>query len=481
MTLGASTVGGKVTLTAAETGGRTVAASLAADSASFSSLLSTVLARESAEPTPEPTPADAASRRDDKVVAVGSAPADIWPEQAFDLSALDQLNGKVSARIGALALEPGLTISDATLEASFGPQGVSVSKLEGTAIGGKLTSRLDIERGLAGVGLNGSLRIDIASTPEATASAGAGSPGDVASLAVDFSGRALSPAALVSSLTGKGTISAGDATLTGMSPTSIAGVVEAALSGKGPSSGDALLQAVIAAAKQGEVKLGKVEIPVVVGDGAVKLDKVTIEAPDGRSTFSSVIDLASMKLDSEWQIEPRLNRPSAAAQQRSYLPAVTVVYTGKLSALSSLEPTVSTSALERELSVRKMERDVDQLEFLRKQDQARARQERERRKAMEALTPPPAPAPSAAPAPLPPGDATIEPPSSPGANVVTPPGQLPAANGTQPQDPNAGPANGSATASATPDDTSPAGASARPVRKRKPANDEWRPFQTSPF
>ena len=119
------------------------------------------------------------------------------------------------------------------------------------------------------------------------------------------------------------------------------------------------MQAVNAAAKQGEVKLGKVEIPVVVGDGAVKLDKVTIEAPDGRSTFSSVIDLASMKLDSEWQIEPRLNRPSAAAQQRPYLPAVTVVYTGKLSALSSLEPTVSTSALERELSVRKMERDVD--------------------------------------------------------------------------------------------------------------------------
>ncbi len=135
------------------------------------------------------------------------------------------------------------------------------------------------------MGLNGSLRIDIASTPAATVSAGPSSPGDVASLAVDFSGRALSPAALVSSLTGKGSISAGDATLTGMSPTSIAGVVEAALSGKGPSSGDALLQAVNAAAKQGEVKLGKVEIPVVVGDGAVKLDKVTIEAPTAARPF----------------------------------------------------------------------------------------------------------------------------------------------------------------------------------------------------
>lgn len=489
MTLGASTVGGKVTLTPTETGGRTVAASLAADSASFSSLLATVLARQSAEPALEAPPAQTPPRRDPKAAAQvaqaplvpESAPVDIWPEQAFDLSALDQVSGKVSARIGALTVEPGLTISDATLEAAFGPQGITVGKLEGTAIGGKLSSKLDFERARAGVGLNGSLRIDIASTAAATASAGPASPGDVASMAVDFSGRALSPAALVSSLTGKGAISAGDATLTGMSPSSIAGVVDAALSGKGPASGDALLQAVRAAAKQGEVKLGKVEIPVVIGDGAVKLDKVTIEAPDGRSTFSSVIDLASMKLDSEWQIEPRLNRPSAAAQQRPYLPAVTVVYTGKLSALSSLEPTVSTSALERELSVRKMERDVDELERLRKQDQIRAKQERDRRKAVEAATPPPAPAPSAAPAPLPPGDATIEPPApTPGADAGPPPGQVPDVNGTQPPDPNAVPTNGSATASAAPDGANPAGA-ARPARKRKPANDEWRPFQTSPF
>ncbi len=248
MTLGASTVGGKVTLTPAETGGRTVAASLVADSASFSTLLAAVLARESAEPAPEPQPAQAPPRRDAKAAAqapslLESASADIWPEQAFDLSALDQLSGTVTARIGALAVEPGLTITDATLEAAFGPKGITVSKLEGTAIGGKLSSS-STSRARAGVGLNGSLRIDIASTPAATASAGPGSPGDVASLAVDFSGRALSPSALVSSLTGKGAVSAGDATLTGMSPTSIAGVVEAALSGKGPSSGDALLQAV---------------------------------------------------------------------------------------------------------------------------------------------------------------------------------------------------------------------------------------------
>jgi hypothetical protein len=416
---------------------------------------------------------------------------DAWPEQAFDLSALDELNGTVSARIGALAVEPGLTITNATLEASFGPRGITVSKLEGTAIGGKLSSTLDFEKARAGVGLTGALRIDIASTDAATAAAGPGAPGDVAALAVDFSGRALSPAALVSSLTGKGMVAAGDATLTGKSPAEIASVVDAALAGKGPASGEALNEAVKAAAKEGEVKLGKLEIPVVIGDGALKLEKVTVEAPEGRSTFSSVVDLASMKLDSEWQIEPRLNRAGVAAQQRVYLPAISIVYTGKLSALSSLEPTVSTSALERELSVRKMEHDVDQLEWMRKQDQARARQERERRKALEAATPPPVPAPTPAPPPSAWGGAnkttvvptpgaqgsTGAPPPAPGANAAPqPPDPM-----ATPDNPSANAANGSATASAAPDAAAPTPTNQRPARKRKPADDQWRPFESSPF
>ncbi len=187
-----------------------------------------------------------------------------------------------------------------------------------------------------------------------------------------------------------------------------------------------------------------------------------------------------MKLDSEWQIEPRLNRPSSGGSAAAYLPAVTVVYTGKLSALSSLEPTVSTAALERELSVRKMERDVDELERLRRQDQIRAKQERDRRKAVEAAPPPaPAPAPPAAwgrrqhhdrsksgdagrshrPLPLPVPTQGLRRTS------------LPALTSGPERCPHEWLSDGKRCAVGT-------GANSRPVRKRKPANDEWRPFQT---
>ena len=114
---------------------------------------------------------------------------------------------------------------------------------------------------------------------------------------------------------------------------------------------------------------------VEIGDGALKLGKVQIEMAEGRSTFATAVELATMRIDSEWQIEPKLSKGPAASPTRAFLPPVTVVYTGKLSQFAALEPQVSAAALERELVVRKMELDVGELERLRKLDEERARQD----------------------------------------------------------------------------------------------------------
>jgi hypothetical protein len=399
----------------------------------------------------------------------------VWPEQLFDLSAADGLAGRVTARINALALEPGLTISDARIAAEIGPGAVKVESLEGNALGGKLTSHLTFDKAPAGVGLNGTLRIDISS-----GAATAGVPGDIAAFGLDFQGRALSPAALISDLKGKGEVALGDTTLSGMSPGAVTGVAEAALAGKGPMGGEALAQAVKTALKAGQLNLGKIAIPVEISDGAMKLGRVKIESAEGRSTFATVVDLATMKIDSEWQIEPKVVKPSNQTGERVLLPAVTVVYVGKLSELASLEPVVTTGALERELTVRKMERDVDELERLRKLDQTRARQEIERQKALDAerakaappdpagAGPPPQPGAPALPA-QPQAGADPAAPSDAGTQAAAGAGDQTSADAATPQQSSAGDA-------VVPGDAAPP----RPVRKKKPA-DEWRPFQSQPF
>lgn len=472
--LGDSTLAGQVAVTARDGDRRTIDATLSTDKASFAALLAPLLGsmRDSdvldAVVPPAPAPRSAPDPE---------TPDVIWPEQTFDLALLDRIDGKIAVTIGSLALEPGLAIGDAHLAAELSPQGIKVTRFEGAAVGGRLTSQLDIAKAPAGIGLTGSLRIDVSSKPAETTQ-----PGDAAAFAVTFSARALSPAAVMAALTGKGELTVGDATLNGNSPAAISTVARAALTGQGPSGGAQLAEAVKAALKDGEVKLGRIAVPVAIGDGALKLQKVQIDMPEGRSTFVTAVELQTMKIDSEWQIEPKLDETLAGAPARALLPPVTVVYTGKLSAFFELEPQVSTGALERELVVRKMELDVGELERLRKLDEERARQDAarrkaeeerarldaERRKALEDDQAPPAPA------------------GPDGAQGAAPTAPLQANRSDVYDDsvidapPDGVPPERDIEAAAPPPVIAPSPTSQRP-RRKQPAEDTWRPFQITPY
>jgi hypothetical protein len=113
------------------------------------------------------------------------------------------------------------------------------------------------------------------------------------------------------------------------------------------------------------------------------------------------------------------------------LPSVGVVYTGPLGNAWALDSRITAEPLERELAIRKMELDADQLERLHKADAERARRDYERRRALESdqgsvVPAPPAPVPAAPSGPIPiapqpsansavPGD-----PAAPPAEAVAP-------------------------------------------------------------
>jgi hypothetical protein len=227
----------------------------------------------------------------------------------------------------------------------------------------------------------------------------------------------------------------------------------------------------------------------------LKLDRVQVDTTEGRATFDTVLDLQTLVLDSAWKIEGKgLTRaepsvagaatagtsaaasvPSPVLVSRTLLPPVAVVYAGRLADLGTLAPTIETDALERELTVRRMERDVDELERLRRLDEERARKERERQQAAEAerqrrqreLE-----------QKLLPGTGTAaQPPQSKAEPVPVP------VDGAATIDPNAAAA---AAAEATPPlaaepatETKPR-VQAQPQPKKKPANS-WQPFQISPY
>lgn len=462
LTIAGTALSGELKLSRQDAGPTRVSADLQGGDLTVVGLLSTLLDGKSiatAETQSEP------SNRRDPAPTPGPVPepvASIWPDQSFDFSALNTVEGSIGLQFKHLSLEPGLGIANAKLAIGLKPGRIEVMALEGDALGGKVNSKLTLEKVQASVTAQGELSIAVATDPAKAA--------DVAHFVSKFSGRALSPSALMADLKGDGELKLGDVGLSGMSSAAVASISEAAMQGTGPQSGEPLLTALRDALKEGELKLGQITMPVTIADGSLKLAKVDLDRPDGRTTFETVVDLATLKIDSEWNIEARLPKSAGRASEK-LLPPVSVVYAGKLKDITSIEPLVSVAALERELSVRKMERDVDELERLRKLDEQRAREEQERIKAeqerLKAERDKAAAAAAAAaavddpqPDPVPGADATVDqealPPVDPAAKAIAP------QNAAQDR----------AIPSAAPRPS--------PPKRRKPSEDNWNPF-TNPF
>lgn len=301
-----------------------------------------------------------------------------WSDKPFDFSNLAHVNGRFSLQADILVLGQGFTLSDAVLEAELEPERISITKLEGKAIGGAVSGAFKLEKTTAGAELSGALGLwDIhlnRITGASNAPVGAGR----LQLTLQVRGQAVTPRALATVLTGTGELELKSARWERLSPNAIEATTNAVLTGRTQATSESLQQALRAALAAAPLNLGNLRIPVDVGEGAIKIKDFKIEAPQATVTNRTTIDIAELKIDSEWRFEPKPAKDGA-----SRLPGMSVIYVGPLSSLGSLEPRLVMDALERELAVRGMERDVEHLERLRKEDEARARAEAERLKALE--------------------------------------------------------------------------------------------------
>ncbi len=363
-----SKVDGRVTLARPENAPAVITAQLDVDEATIPGLLTTVLDRTvTAEVDAEPL-------TEGKV---------IWPEHPFDFAALKGIEGKIDINFGALSLDQGMTIQKARLEVTLSPDKVSVTKLQGRVLGGELTATLDVAQAAGGAAVSGNVALQGAHLAAAGAPDSEGQ--GTASLSLEFSGRASTPGALMTVATGKGELKIGEAKISAPTPFAVVATSEAVLTGGAGGTGEALGNALREQYGADNVKIGPRVIPIEIADGAAKLAPFTLQSEAGRTAVETTIDLASLVVDSAWLLEPRApdveqpDRPRKGA-----LPSVSVIYTGPLKDVWSLEPRITTGALERELAIRRMELDAEQLERLHKLDAERARKEEERRKAEEA-------------------------------------------------------------------------------------------------
>ena len=318
----------------------------------------------------------------------------VWSDEPFDASVLDGFEGSVKLTAKRFVLADGMGLSQASVDIALLPGKVEVKQLGGACLGGRCTATLSIAKAPAGADVSGSLSLAGVAI-ESLAGSAAGKPRASGAIGgeIKFSGKGTSPRGVLSVLQGSGTLELGDAKLGTLWPGAIDRAVAAALASDPDTLATTLRRTLAAGLATGELRLPS-RVSVEIADGRLAAKPFAIDTAEGRAQGLAGLDLKTLLLDADWRLEPK---PTG---DKPPLPGVTVTYRGPVAALGSLEQRIGSEALERELAVRRMERDVEELERLRRLDEARRREdaERQRRQLEQAPLPPPGPI---APAPRP--------------------------------------------------------------------------------
>jgi uncharacterized protein involved in outer membrane biogenesis len=349
--VGASRLTGKIALSGAAAGRRRIDASLGTEEVAVAALLNPLV--------------------DLRFGAAGAAEAVLlgrpipWPDEPFSAGAFDAFEGQIRLSAKRLTLVDGMAMEGAKLHVVLQPGKVEIKELEGAALGGEVKAAVSFEKAPAGAVVRGTFAIGLmlvelpgARSPRAS--------GPVLGRA-EFSGRGLSPRAVVSALQGEGSITFDDARLPGLAPGAVAAAAEAALKAEPDKLAPTLRQSLAAGLRVGSLPVGHATFGLEIADGLARSRPLVIDAGEGRASGTARLDLKTLKLDSQWRLEAKLPGGNVGAKP---LPAVVVSYRAPVANLGAAELQVDTALLEQELAARKIEQDMEELERLRKLNEA---------------------------------------------------------------------------------------------------------------
>ncbi|MBL8566188.1 MAG: AsmA family protein [Hyphomicrobiaceae bacterium] len=371
LTIAGARIDGMLRVARAEQGRTRLAGEIAVDRATIPGMLASL---SGGVPVPLPASAAAGDRAGmDKVARV------VWSERPFAADAFQRLEGGVNVKFARLALASGLTLTEARMSMGFAPGRIVAKLEEAHGLGGAVVGELTLDKAAAGVRASGKIAANGVALAQIAQNVGAGAAEGVATASLSFSGQALSASALVRSLEGSGTVTLGPAEIAGFSPDAVRSTAETAFT-RGFTINEASLLAVLSERlRKGKLGIGPRQIAIALDDGALKLERFAVTAPGGRVETLVTVDLATLDAETEWRITAAGDAPG-----RPDWPQLGVFYTGPLAAVATIEPRLALGNFERELTVRRMEREVEELERLRRLDEERAKAERERQQALEA-------------------------------------------------------------------------------------------------
>src|SRR3990170_371318 len=293
--------------------------------------------------------------------AIGAGASEVWPSRGFSLGPIEQAEGEIALKADTLSLGSAVKVQGATLKAVIGKDGVSVTDLKGRLFGGNFAASGTLSPRGNGAELAAHAEVKGGKLEELAQSiTGSGLAKGLFDLAFNVQGEGLSPPGVVAGLSGEGTLSLGPGALQALSSAPLRGV--AATAAKKTIKADK--EEIAAEAKsvrekitKGVYKYAPAKFVFDVKNGTLRLTPATLSNPSSETKVNFYVELASLKLDSEWAVS--LIGPSSQD-----VPPVNLLFTGTLNRAGEIMPTIDTAAIEAYLTMRRMQEDVERLETL---------------------------------------------------------------------------------------------------------------------
>jgi hypothetical protein len=268
-----------------------------------------------------------------------AAVAPEWIAEPFGQPAAPPMEGRIEFRAASAQWGAGAPARDVVGAIKFDPAGFSVTDVTGRVADGRFALDGELRHDRAGVFLHSHFKVANAEMLALLTGVLRVPATGRLTLEAELQGQGLSPASLVGSLTGSGTLTADNVEVAGLNPNAADTVLNALENDRTLANNSTrVAQIASAALDAGKLKIAFVTTPVIIADGRAQLSNLQASAQN--SDVSALISLAL----ADWQVNarftmaalPRRNAPNAER------PVMTVQTRGPLAAA---QRTVDASAL----------------------------------------------------------------------------------------------------------------------------------------
>lgn len=323
--------------------------SASADTLSLPSLLGSLVAWQRSPSTEE------------MLGAIGAGASEVWPSRGFSMGVIEKSRGDITLTAKTLSLGAPFQVSDATLIARVDKDGLAVTDLRGVLFGGAFAASGTLSPRGTGAELEAHAQVKGGKLENLSRSlAGKNLAKGPFDLSFAVQGEGLSPPGLVAGLTGEGTLSLGAGAVQALSPDALHRAAAAAAKKTIKADKEKIAAEARTVGEKvttGVYRYAPVKFAFDVKNGTLRLMPATLAGTGAETKVNAYVELASLKLDSEWVM-------SLAGQRNKNVPPVSLVFAGSLSEAAKITPSVDTAAIETYLTMRRMQEDVERLETL---------------------------------------------------------------------------------------------------------------------